>query len=362
MTPEQLAALPHDSLGPKLNAIIWSLTAIAAVFLGLRLYCRAVISKVLWWDDWLLLAAWLAIFTGSVITSITVGMGYGKHIWDVPFEELGNMFKVFSVAGTFSICSSVWSKTSFALTILRLTDGWLRKAIWAIIITMNLFMAGTALINYIRCSPLDKLWDFTGAVPGTCWPMDVVNKYNTFSAVYSGLVDITLALIPWTLIWNLQMRMDEKIGVAVAMSMGIFAGATAFVKAAYLPRMASPDIYDSVDLSWWSNIECTVSIMAASIPILRVLLKDVKKTVFTRGYHGSSSDPNSKTKGTRKMWTVNNTEVMVTAGRRDSRRNSEDTDGSELNILNGEVSTSTKGDVIIQKTDYTVKYESRESV
>lgn len=221
MTPEQLAALPHDSLGPKLNAIIWSLTAISAVFLALRLYCRAVVSKVLWWDDWLLLAAWLAIFGGSIIISITVGMGYGKHIWDVPFEDLPHLFKVFSVAGTLSICSSVWSKTSFALTILRLTDGWLRKVIWGIIITMNLFMGGTALINYIRCWPLDKLWDFTGALPGTCWPMDAVNKYNTFSAVYSGIMDIALALIPWTLIWSLQMRMKEKIGVAVAMSMGI---------------------------------------------------------------------------------------------------------------------------------------------
>lgn len=124
---------------------------------------------------------------------------------------------------------------------------------------------------------------------------------------------------------------------------------------------------DSVDLSWWSNIECTVSIMAASIPILRVLLKDMKKTVFTRGqYGGTSSGPKSRSKSSRKVWTQNNTEVMVTAGRdHRSRSNSEDTDGSELNILNGEVSSSSKGGghgVIIQKSDYTVKYESRESV
>jgi hypothetical protein len=34
-------------------------------------------------------------------------------------------------------------------------------------------------------------------------------------------MDITLALLPWKLIWKLQMKKQEKIGVAVAMSCGV---------------------------------------------------------------------------------------------------------------------------------------------
>jgi hypothetical protein len=34
-------------------------------------------------------------------------------------------------------------------------------------------------------------------------------------------MDIALALLPWKLIWNLQMRKQEKIGVAFAMSCGL---------------------------------------------------------------------------------------------------------------------------------------------
>ncbi len=41
------------------------------------------------------------------------------------------------------------------------------------------------------------------------------------SVAYSALIDITLAILPWTVIWNLQMRRAEKIGVSLAMSMGI---------------------------------------------------------------------------------------------------------------------------------------------
>src|SRR5688500_10473748 len=114
LTPEQFAALPHDSLGPKLNAVIWTLTGVSAIFLALRLYCRAVIAKVLWWDDWLLVAAWVAIFAECIVVSITVTMGFGKHTWDIPIEDFAKILKVFSVAGTLSICASVWSKTSFA--------------------------------------------------------------------------------------------------------------------------------------------------------------------------------------------------------------------------------------------------------
>ena len=39
--------------------------------------------------------------------------------------------------------------------------------------------------------------------------------------VYSAVVDFVLAFLPWPLIWGLRMRRREKIGVAVAMSMGV---------------------------------------------------------------------------------------------------------------------------------------------
>lgn len=34
-------------------------------------------------------------------------------------------------------------------------------------------------------------------------------------------MDFVLALLPWKVIWKLQMKRKEKVGVALAMSMGI---------------------------------------------------------------------------------------------------------------------------------------------
>ena len=38
---------------------------------------------------------------------------------------------------------------------------------------------------------------------------------------YAALVDITLAMLPWKVLWGLQVKTGEKIGVALAMSMGV---------------------------------------------------------------------------------------------------------------------------------------------
>jgi hypothetical protein len=42
----------------------------------------------------------------------------------------------------------------------------------------------------------------------------------TFVA-YSAATDFILALLPWAMLWNLNMKNREKFGVAFAMSLGV---------------------------------------------------------------------------------------------------------------------------------------------
>lgn len=42
-----------------------------------------------------------------------------------------------------------------------------------------------------------------------------------FRKAYSALMDFTLAFLPWTFLTTLRMRRKEKIGVGIAMSMGV---------------------------------------------------------------------------------------------------------------------------------------------
>ena len=38
---------------------------------------------------------------------------------------------------------------------------------------------------------------------------------------YSGCMDFILALLPWVVLWGLEMNKREKVGVGIAMSMGV---------------------------------------------------------------------------------------------------------------------------------------------
>jgi len=221
LTPAQLAALPHDNAGPHLLRTIWVLIGISTLFLGLRLYCKFFRARGLWWDDYILFGSWVCITVESGLLTYATTLGFGKHVWDIPFSVplVNKTVLAINLAGTFSLVAAIWSKTSFAFTLLRLTEGWVKGLIWFIIISTNIGMGLSALFVWVKCSPVQKSW--LVFMEGTCWPNEVIVNYNIFSAAYSAAMDLSLALLPWKLIWGLQMKRKEKIGVAVAMSCGI---------------------------------------------------------------------------------------------------------------------------------------------
>jgi len=114
------------------------------------------------------------------MTSAAVGLGYGKHIWDMDTSVFPRLVLVSNVAGTFSILAALWSKTSFAMTVLRISTGWMRWAIWFIIMSLTVIMGASAMFEWVKCTPVEKNWN--GEIPGTCWPTQVVIYYYSFSS------------------------------------------------------------------------------------------------------------------------------------------------------------------------------------
>lgn len=50
----------EDDRGPQLLAVVCLLVVLAGLFLGLRIYCKVMRQKGLWWDDWIMIAAWVS--------------------------------------------------------------------------------------------------------------------------------------------------------------------------------------------------------------------------------------------------------------------------------------------------------------
>jgi hypothetical protein len=121
------------------------------------------------------------MLVGSIIlVTISVSLGLGKHSYLVPPQNFGTLGLIGNITGTFSILAATWSKTSFALTLLRLMQGRMQYVLWFIIVTINIFMGLNAVFMWVRCAPVQKTWN--PFAYGTCWDPQVYPNYGMFAA------------------------------------------------------------------------------------------------------------------------------------------------------------------------------------
>jgi len=120
----------------------------------------------------------LFLVAQTVGLSVAVHRGLGLHSWDI--KDWPSYLYVLNICGVLSIIAAALSKTSFAILLLHFSQGWMRRFVWFIIITVNLFLGLSCIFIYAQCTPVAKLWD--SRTPGTCWDNHVVEYYNTFSS------------------------------------------------------------------------------------------------------------------------------------------------------------------------------------
>ncbi|KAK8073010.1 hypothetical protein PG996_006358 [Apiospora saccharicola] len=252
--------------GPFVLGVGWSLVALSAIFLVARFYVKITKHRGLWWDDHVLAASWTMIFVGVAILTYAVRLGFGQHITEIPTNTAVNVQFLVYLGAVFSLLGVAWSKTSFALTLVRITEGPLRTAIWVVITSINMALVANAILPFLRCSPVEKNWDLL-ILEGECWDADLLLGFTMFAAAFSGAMDILLVLVPWFVIAKTQMNSKDKLGVAICMSLGLMAGVTAFIRASKVPSLAAPDsTFHDGQLTVWTIAEITTTIIAASIP------------------------------------------------------------------------------------------------
>ncbi|KAK8121730.1 hypothetical protein PG984_010400 [Apiospora sp. TS-2023a] len=276
--------------GPFVLGVGWSLVALSAIFLVARFYVKTTKHRGLWWDDHVLAVSWIMIFVGVAILTYAVSLGFGQHITEIPMNTAANVQFLVYLGSVFSLLGAAWSKTSFALTLVRITEGTLRTAIWVVITSINVALVTNAILPFLRCSPVEKNWNPL-IVEGECWDSDILLGFTMFAAAFSGAMDILLVLVPWFVIAKTQMNSKDKLGVAICMSLGLMAGVTAFVRASQVPSLATPDFtYEDGHLVVWTIAEITTTIIAASIPVLRILYRDIRPSNRRRSYVMSTFD------------------------------------------------------------------------
>lgn len=174
--PDAAAHRPLNQQQTKLLAMVWTLVGLCVIFVSLRFYSKLSRRKRLWWDDFFLVIAALTLAVMGSLCIVTVRNGFGLHSYEVPRASWPVNFVLGNVLATMNIAGAIWSKTSWALTMLRLTTGWYKAFVWFAIVSVNVFMGFNAMILWIGCTPLEKAWNFL--VPGYCWGMKIFYTWS----------------------------------------------------------------------------------------------------------------------------------------------------------------------------------------
>ncbi|KAL1841068.1 hypothetical protein VTJ49DRAFT_7452 [Mycothermus thermophilus] len=280
--------LAGNPRGVTIIAVLWSMAVFSAIFVALRLYSKITRTRHVWWDDHFIVAAWILLLVSCSTTTANARLGFGLHTYEVPFENIVPFGIQSNVSGFTSILAVACSKTSFAITLLRLSDGWMKWFIIVLVILLNLTHYTSSIFFWVSCNPPAKTWN--PLLEGECWPISVTVNYSLFvGGTLSAFSDFALALLPWRLLLRFNMYNREKIGVAICMSMGIFAGITCIVKMTTIPLLYDGDFsYNSLPLVLWGFMEPSLTIVAASIPVLRHLFRSFRRD------HDSTLPPMSR--------------------------------------------------------------------
>ncbi|EOA89242.1 hypothetical protein ACJQWK_09309 [Exserohilum turcicum] len=342
--------------GPLIVAVTWALTALSGGFLGLRIYAKLSRKQGLWWDDHILLSAWVLLLAEAAVTQAGQILGFGKRIQDIPSENIGTIGLGAAVLATVSSVTVTLSKLSFGATLLRITSGYIRWIVWFCIGSLLVITIPCAISPWIQCPTLATSWNVD---PNACWDSDSAFQFGVFNSAWSAATDFALALLPWPLIWRIQLKFREKIGVSIAMSMGMLAGICAIIRGVYQVQLQDKDFsYNGVDLVIWTSVETATAIIGGCIPVLRVFFKEtisshsrstpraaanpsVPLSRLHRSQHSTITTVQAGTKGDEAGWT---------AFQRDGDTSSQKAfldDDEEM----GRVGTAMSGDIGIMQTN-----------
>ncbi|KAL2260353.1 hypothetical protein VTK26DRAFT_5658 [Humicola hyalothermophila] len=258
------------AMSPHLQQMVLALSvgiSHALAFVFLRLYAKHRRSRPFHRDDYTLLAAIASLSVSFALTMAATAYGYGQHY----YEHIARPVEVahlVAAAEFFALMAVALSKTSVAFTLLELARGaWMRRLIQGLALSVLFFVTWSALYLWIA------IWD--SLLVEACKTGSHVWYLAVVAAAWSAATDFIFAGLPWFIIWDLQMRKSEKIGLGLVMSLGIVSGIVASIKISHIScKDFKQDItYTSVPLVVWTFAEPSVIIMAASAPYFRLLFR-----------------------------------------------------------------------------------------
>ncbi|KAL5343276.1 hypothetical protein BJX70DRAFT_408835 [Aspergillus crustosus] len=270
-------AYANETRGPRILGLFWTFFSVSVIMVSARLYIRARWLKNIGLDDYIIAVSMVMLTGYTIITTVNVGLGYGKHTSVIMqqngMDRLVDVLLINYVDFSFGIMAFTTPKLAIAALLNRILNPGRLHRIWLWVLTGLVFVSSSIciIILFTMCNPPAALWTpelmSAGAV---CRPTSVLVSYAIFTGAVSGFADLYLAIYPTVILMQLQITLTKKVALCAALGLGAVACAMAIVKCFQLPSLydTSDSTYATADLVIWTSIESNMIIIASCIPTL----------------------------------------------------------------------------------------------
>ncbi|KAF1927218.1 uncharacterized protein M421DRAFT_65929 [Didymella exigua CBS 183.55] len=266
------------ALGKAVFVLSITLVILAWLAVGLRLWVRFRITKSPGWDDAAMVAT-LLLFTTycAFILTIIMRSGDGRLFSN---EERYLSLVFVQLSEVFYILTTTLLKISLGLFFLRvLTKKWQKIIFHTILGISAVYGLFYSLTTIFICGDPAKLADNL-AGSGKCLPAGFILATGYIYGVINIIADWTFVLIPIVILIDSDIDRRSKISVSIVMGLGAVGSVSSILRMVYLNGLLfSHDVGvlspNAVKATIWATAEPGTGIIAASIAVLRPLLRKI---------------------------------------------------------------------------------------
>ncbi|PSR78746.1 hypothetical protein BD289DRAFT_115631 [Coniella lustricola] len=291
----------EDNRGSTMAAVSIAMASLSAVAVALRSYTMATILKRFLFEDWLAVVTCIFQIFFCVIVVVGVSFGLGAHVENVPEVNRPKALVTKWAGQVIYVVVSTLVKFVVGIFLLRLcvNNNWQRITILLLLIIVGIFNVFYFFMAVFQCQPANYYWwRYTANPPvtGQCNGHELATIPTYFAFLIGIISDLTLALLPATLIKGANLDKKTKISVCCVLALGSLASLATLVRIPYAKQLLSnPDyLYNFTDLAIWSIVECGIAITASSLATLRPLFikwKVLAASHMTKRYASNGLDP-----------------------------------------------------------------------
>ncbi|KAF2853217.1 hypothetical protein T440DRAFT_390525 [Plenodomus tracheiphilus IPT5] len=232
---------------------------------SLRVYARGILMKRWGRDD-----------SCMVVTLIVAAVhGTGRHRWDITDDDARTALLFWYLCELIYVLANCVLKFAIGFFLLRVA---IQR--WHII-AIKALMAGTVFFGIVyfflvmlQCLPIAEFWNNHPA-SDKCLPKGPTLGITYALAACNAAADWAFGLLPFCIVWGLEMKMKTKLLVAGILAVAAIGSTGTVVRMKYIHTlMDGPDfLYYTTDVAIWSTVELGIGIVAGNIATLRPLIR-----------------------------------------------------------------------------------------